>query len=146
ITDDFNNVIRKVDGITGIISTFAGTVTVSGGVSIGVSGYLDGPALSAEFSHPEAIIFDSQGNMILADYFSATIRKITLACIFTPTATNSPTNTPVNSPTPTPTRTPTNSPTDTPTKTPSPTPTNSPTITPTDTTTNTPTITPTDTP
>ncbi len=146
VTDDFNNVIRKVDGTTGLMSTFAGTVTVSAGITTGVAGYLDGPVLSAKFSHPEAVIFDKQGSMLVADYDLGYIRKISLACLFTPTPTNTATNTPLNSPTPTPTQTPTNSPTLTPTKTPSPTPTESPTQTPSPTPTNSPTITPSSTP
>ena len=146
ITDDFNQVIRKIDGTTGIMTTFAGTVTVSGGVTVGVAGYQDGPPLSAMFSHPEAIVFDKQGNMIVADYDLGYIRKISLACLLTPTPTATATNTPANTATITPTSTPTDTPTLSPTPTPSPTPTNSPTVTPTNSPTNSPTITPTPSP
>ena len=145
ITDDINNVIRMVSGSTGDISTFAGSFTVSGGVTTGIAGYQDGAALgTAQFNHPEAIIFDKNNNMILADYFSGTIRSISVACppTPTPTATKTPTNTATVTPTPTNSKTATNSPTVTPTST----PTNSPTITPTHTPSNTATITHTNTP
>ncbi len=64
----------------------------------------------------------------------------------TDTPTNTPTDTPTDTPTNTPTDTPTDTPTNTPTNTPSDTPTNTPTNTPSDTPTNTPTNTPSDTP
>ena len=158
VTDDYNNVIRMVSGSTGNISTFAGAVTVSGGVSIGISGYSGdgGPPFGAEMSHPEALIYDKNGNIYEVEYNNAVVRKINTACVFTPTPTSTNTATATNTATKTMTPTPTNTPTVTPTptetwtntftNTPTNTNSNTPTNTPTPTFTNSPTPTPTGTP
>jgi trimeric autotransporter adhesin len=72
IIDINSNQIRKVDAVTGIISTLAGT---------GVAGYNgDGiNALQAQLNSPYAIIIDRFNNLYIADYGNHRIRKINLA-------------------------------------------------------------------
>ncbi|MBC7400668.1 MAG: putative Ig domain-containing protein, partial [Mucilaginibacter sp.] len=53
----------------GDVTTFAGTP--------GVSGSLDGPALTATFGAPTGVVVDSKGNVFVADFTGNTIRKIT---------------------------------------------------------------------
>src|SRR5207253_753443 len=69
IADSENQVIRKVDAKTRIITTFAGN---------GVRGYTGdgGPATAATFNAPFALTVDSQGNVYVADFFNSAIRKI----------------------------------------------------------------------
>ncbi len=69
ITDWFNHRIRKVDGVTGIITTIAGN---------GVGGYSGdgGPATSAAISSPTGLALDFQGNVYFADSGNHRIRKI----------------------------------------------------------------------
>jgi gliding motility-associated-like protein len=65
---DFNNkVIRKI-APGGVVTTFAGVMNTPGN--------LDGPVASATFTGPTSIVFDSHGNMFVADYTGHTIRKI----------------------------------------------------------------------
>lgn len=72
IADSENNVVREVNASTGIISTIAGT---------GVAGYSgdNGPATSAQLSAPQALAFDSHGDLYIADFSNALIRKITMS-------------------------------------------------------------------
>src|SRR4029453_12680971 len=60
IAERDNHVIRKVDGRTGIISTFAGT---------GVAGFSGdgGPASSAQLRQPHSIAIDSKGRLLICD-------------------------------------------------------------------------------
>jgi trimeric autotransporter adhesin len=64
--------IRRVDGVTGIITTVAGT---------GVAGYSGdgGIATAAMLSNPQNPNFDSSGNLYFADYVNNRIRKITIS-------------------------------------------------------------------
>ena len=61
--------IRKIDAQTQIISLYAGSY--QGG--IGCDGC---PATSAKLSHANAIAFDKQGNLYIADYGHGRIRKV----------------------------------------------------------------------
>ncbi|MGF7079485.1 gliding motility-associated C-terminal domain-containing protein [Mucilaginibacter sp. UYCu711] len=66
---DFNNkVIRKI-APGGVVTTFAGLMNTPGN--------LDGLITTATFTGPTSIVFDSRGNMFVADYTANTIRKIT---------------------------------------------------------------------
>jgi uncharacterized protein (TIGR03437 family) len=70
IADTNNHAIRKVTASTGIITTVAG---------IEQNGYAgDGSgALSAMLSKPSSVVFDSAGNMYIADSGNNVIRKVT---------------------------------------------------------------------
>lgn len=82
IADYYDSVIRKVDPVTGIITTFAGVVTVSGGVTQGLPGYSGdgGPATLAELADPDIVRMDPSGQFLyVSDQGNDTIRKINLA-------------------------------------------------------------------
>ena len=66
--DEGPGVIRKIDGITNIITTIAGTGTP------GFSGD-GGPATSAQINTPVEIAFDKEGNLYFTD-FTGRVRKI----------------------------------------------------------------------
>ncbi|MDR3734157.1 MAG: Ig-like domain repeat protein [Acidobacteriaceae bacterium] len=76
-TDTTNNVIRRVDGRTGIITTVAGggnndTPCSGGTVSCGDGG----PATSAQLNAPRGIAVDSSGNIYIVDYNDNRIRMV----------------------------------------------------------------------
>jgi sugar lactone lactonase YvrE len=71
ISDTGNNVIRRVDGATGIITTFAG----NGNFAFAGDG---GPALSASFATPDGVVVDNLGNMYVGDLFNNRIRLVLL--------------------------------------------------------------------
>ncbi|MCP3932846.1 MAG: hypothetical protein GY705_27560, partial [Bacteroidetes bacterium] len=56
-------------------------ITPAGEVSIvagsGGYGYEDGPAEEAQFARPHGVVLDDEGNLFVADFFNAVIRKIT---------------------------------------------------------------------
>ena len=66
-----NNVIRKVDMKSGIISTVAGT---------GMAGYSGdgGPATRAQLRQPHSVIRDRDGNLLICDLANHRIRKLHL--------------------------------------------------------------------
>jgi len=70
VADTNNSTIRKI--------TPAGTVTTIAGVA-GQTGGTDGPGAGARFNGPYAVAVDGGGNVYVADFFNATIRKITTA-------------------------------------------------------------------
>jgi hypothetical protein len=72
ISDSHNNVLRKVNAMTGIITTIAGN---------GTYGFLGdgGPATSAEMEFPRAITLDSAGDIYFGDCCTYTVRKIDAA-------------------------------------------------------------------
>jgi len=71
IADMFNDLIRVVNP-SGIISTIAGTPTISG---YGYSGDW-GPATAATFRNPSGIVVDNRGVIYIADRNNRRIRKI----------------------------------------------------------------------
>jgi trimeric autotransporter adhesin len=71
ISDSNNNVIRRVDGITRIIKTFAG----NGNFTFAGDG---GPALSASFEVPVGVVVGPQGNLYVGDLYNNRIRKVVL--------------------------------------------------------------------
>jgi uncharacterized protein (TIGR03437 family) len=73
IADTNNNAIRKVAAGTGIITTVAGLESTPGYNGDG-SG-----ALSASLMKPSSVVFDSAGNMYIADSGNNVIRKVTLS-------------------------------------------------------------------
>ena len=82
IADAGNNVIRRVDAKTGIISTVAGDFALdqaNGGLG-GFSGD-GGPATSAQLYDPEGVAVDGAGDLFIADTFNNAIREVTPAGI-----------------------------------------------------------------
>ena len=78
IADQSNSLIRKVDVVTGIITTIAGNFTDLGN-SAGRSYSGDGgPATSAGIANPAYMTFDPQGNLLFAEYGNQVIRQITI--------------------------------------------------------------------
>lgn len=75
ITELGNAVIRKI-GLTGIITTIAGT---------GTNGYSgdNGPATAARLSDPLGLTFDNSGNLFFSDIGNRRVRKINTAGIIT---------------------------------------------------------------
>jgi cysteine-rich repeat protein len=63
------NVVRRVDGATGIISTVAGSALM------GFAGD-GGPATSAQLLAPEAVAVDGLGNILIADAGNFRIRRV----------------------------------------------------------------------
>ena len=76
IADASNNVIRKVDGTTGIITTIAGT---------GVAGYSGdgGLATSAQLNFCSGVAVDGAGNIYISDDNNDYIRKVDISGIIT---------------------------------------------------------------
>lgn len=70
VADTNNSTIRKITS-NGTVSTLAGAA--------GQTGSGDGAGGSARFNQPYAVAADSAGNVYVADFFNATIRKITAA-------------------------------------------------------------------
>ena len=70
------NVIRRIDAITGVITTIAG---------IGTAGFSGdgGPATLAEFNDPNYLALDHLGNLYITDYHNYRVRKIDTSGIIT---------------------------------------------------------------
>jgi len=73
IADYGNQVIRKVDKNTGIISTYAGTMKVSCAVAPCSDGSL---ATSATFNGPSGVAIDANDNVFVTEYGNHTVRRI----------------------------------------------------------------------
>jgi hypothetical protein len=67
--DQYNHAIRKIDAVTGVISTIAGNGTA------GYSGN-GGQATNARLNEPSGIFVDKQNNIYVAEYNNGTIRRI----------------------------------------------------------------------
>ncbi len=69
ICDQNNNTVRKVDAITGIVNTIAGT---------GTAGYTGdgGLAIYAKLNQPAGIYVDMQGNIFIAEFGNGVIRRV----------------------------------------------------------------------
>jgi len=141
VSDRQNFRIRRVDAVTGIITTVAGKG------DYGFSGD-GGPATSAMLYTTYGVAVDAASNLFIADSFNHRIRRVSSEPWSdyptpTPTASPTPTATATASPTPSPTPTPTRTPIATPSSTPTHTPTPTATATATGTAAPTPTRTPT---
>jgi|GEM_PF-2296294 uncharacterized repeat protein (TIGR01451 family) len=71
VSDTDNNRIRRVDGTSGIITTFVG----NGAFAFAGDG---GPALSASLANPTGVVVDNQGDMFVGDLFNNRIRLVLL--------------------------------------------------------------------
>src|ERR1700722_4712886 len=80
IADSSNNVIRRVDAKTGIITTVAGDYAADK-ASDGLGGFSGdgGPATSAQLNDPQGIALDGNGDLFIADTFNNAIREVTPA-------------------------------------------------------------------
>ncbi len=72
IAETYKNIIRKVNAVTGIITTVAGIGTY------GFSGD-NGLATSASLCYPSGVALDAAGNIYIADTNNQRIRKVTAA-------------------------------------------------------------------
>jgi sugar lactone lactonase YvrE len=79
VSDTGNSVIRKIT-TAGVVSTFVGTPGVAGESN----GTTTSPAVT--FNLPQGMAIDPSGNLYVADYGGATIRKITAAGVVTTVA------------------------------------------------------------
>ena len=86
-TDGYNNVIRKINKATGIITTYAGNGT---GAGTGFGGFAgdNGPATGAQLSIPTDIALDANGNLYICDTSNSRVRKVTPQGIITTFAGN----------------------------------------------------------
>ena len=78
VADTYNHRIRRIDGSTGEITTFAGSGPVSeygAGRAGGFEGD-GGPAVNARLSYPKGVAVDAAGNVYVADAGNSRIRKI----------------------------------------------------------------------
>ena len=71
VADSANSTIRKVVIAGGVVTTFAGSATVTGSA--------DGTGTAARFDHPLSVASDGSGNLFIADAGNNTIRKIVIA-------------------------------------------------------------------
>ena len=69
IAEEDNHIIRKINA-SGIISTYAGTPTVSGNTGDG------GAATSATLNQPNGVTIDASGNIFISDYSNYTCRIV----------------------------------------------------------------------
>src|SRR5205807_2142207 len=69
VADTFNNRVRRIDA-AGVITTIAGN---------GTGGFTgdNGPATAAELKNPTGVAYDSAGNLYIADFSNARVRKVT---------------------------------------------------------------------
>lgn len=70
VADYGNSKIRKINLLTSVVTTYAGT---------GAQGATNGAALSATFKNPMGLAIDGAGNMFVADRMNYMVRKITQA-------------------------------------------------------------------
>jgi DNA-binding beta-propeller fold protein YncE len=80
IADSANNVIRRVDAKTGIITTVAGDYAADK-ANDGLGGFSGdgGPATSAQLNDPQGVAVDGAGDLFIADTFNNAIREVTPA-------------------------------------------------------------------
>ena len=79
IADTGNHRVRRVDAVTGLISTVAGSHPFSGGRKpFGFAGD-GGPATSANLGTPSGVAVDADGNLFIADRSNHRIRRVDAA-------------------------------------------------------------------
>lgn len=85
IADKNNHKVRRVDGNTGVMTTFAGTG------AYGIFSGEGGPATAAQFFSPSDVEVDGADNLLIADSFNNRIRKVSPTGIITTVAGVNPT-------------------------------------------------------
>ena len=85
--DSSNDVIRRMDAKTGVMTVYAGEF-VNNGSGDGTGAYSGdgGPATSARLSTPYGVALDNAGNLYIADYQNNVIRKVDPTGIITTVA------------------------------------------------------------
>jgi sugar lactone lactonase YvrE len=78
IADSANNVIRRVDASTGMITTVAGDYAADQVANACLGGFSGdgGVATSAQLNDPEAVALDGAGDLFIADTFNNAIREV----------------------------------------------------------------------
>jgi sugar lactone lactonase YvrE len=76
IADTSNHLIRKVDVLSGILSTVAGNGTTNPATGDGSYSGDNGPAIQAGLDFPYAVAFDAGGNMYIPDSKNNVVRKV----------------------------------------------------------------------
>src|SRR4029079_6601688 len=71
IADTTNHRIRRIDVVSGLISTVVGTGSIG---FVGSNGD-GGPALTARLNNPEGLAFDSLGNLFISE-FGGSVRRV----------------------------------------------------------------------
>ena len=82
VADTNNHTIRQVNIETGVTTTLAG--------SLGVSGRADGRGADARFDQPSGLAIDREGNLYIADTGNCTIRKLVIPSAVVTTIAGSP--------------------------------------------------------
>jgi sugar lactone lactonase YvrE len=82
VADTNNQTIRQVNIETGVTTTLAG--------SLGVSGAADGRGAEASFDQPSGLAIDREGNLYIADTGNCTIRKLVIPSAIVTTLAGSP--------------------------------------------------------
>ena len=80
IADSANNVIRRVDARTGVITTVAGDFAADRAAD-GLGGFSGdgGPATSARLNDPQGVAVDGAGDLFIADTVNNAVREVTPA-------------------------------------------------------------------
>jgi streptogramin lyase len=76
LSESFNCRIRRINpkkGEHGEVSTLCG----ESDTNLGIGGFVDGVGQRAKFSFPHGMIWDEQGNILIADTGNAVIRRVT---------------------------------------------------------------------
>jgi len=79
LADSANNVVRRVDAASGVITTVAGDHAADQAASDGLGGFSGdgGPATSARLNDPQGVALDGAGDLFVADTFNHAIREVT---------------------------------------------------------------------
>jgi hypothetical protein len=86
IADSGNNVIRRLQILSGAVTTIAGNVSAS------PPKFGDGTGTNAYFSNPLGICYDGAGNLYVADSGNSAIRKIVISTAQVTTVAGAPTS------------------------------------------------------
>ncbi len=91
IADSANNVVRRVDAKTGIITTVAGDFAADK-ASDGLGGFSGdgGPATSAQLNDPQGVALDGAGDLFIADTFNNAVREVTPAGVISTVVNSAP--------------------------------------------------------